>query len=483
MQIFPSCASAGATWLDLDHHSGTAKPLSVPAWDLWPLVDAALKEITPGEGVGDFCCQGCSSRWLWHVMACYGTLWHVMALRTKVGWRMCIWNPRSCLPSLVSLLFFWKFNDMGVGQNLYILTYFFGWTEGHQGFDTHMFSEDFGSQQLPNGLLSLDETLRMCNVDELSPQTRVMQKWLAWLCFMFWPFFDVVCFLMFLIWSMSSVDAFLRHPNLQVGGKIGKTSPVSFSVFCFTSPWNVRTIHPCQTARTKTLFFPMPKRIRRQRPECGIPVESGNDRRLLKKGFPEQFFLVGDSGTFFLLCLVANCLHGLSWHFPSLWVARLLTPSCAVGWFQAQPQKSPWKPEMVRRLGSGNIGNHDLSKPPNNPTTDLAKPHRSFSFWDFPALLQLHVGTRGMGPEFFLRGPFKQPNLKPQTLEILGFEKGPKCHGSCISLLLLHLEQSQAQHGVVFAQVFGFPGCQAQPCASGSQDLNDTRSHRGSMGY
>ena len=234
---------------------------------------------------------------------------------------------------------------------------------------------------------------------------------------------------------------------------------------------------------SKTLFCAMPKRIRRQRPECGIPVESGNDRRLLKKGFPEQFFLVGDSGTFFLLCLVANCLHGLSWHFPSLWVARLLTPSCAVGWFQAQPQKSPWKPEMVRRLGSGNIGNHDLSKPPNNPTTDLAKPHRSFSFWDFPALLQLHVGTRGMGPEFFLRGPFKQPNLKPQTLEILGFEKGPKCHGSCISLLLLHLEQSQAQHGVVFAQVFGFPGCQAQPCASGSQDLNDTRSHRGSMGY
>ena len=25
-----------------------------------------------------------------------------------------------------------------------------------------------------------------------------------------------------------------------------------------------------------------------------------------------------------------------------------------------------------------------------------ASPHRSFSFWDFPALLQLHVGTRGM---------------------------------------------------------------------------------------
>jgi len=45
----------------------------MPAWDLWPLVDAALKEITPGEGVGDFCCQGCSSRWLWHVMACYGS--------------------------------------------------------------------------------------------------------------------------------------------------------------------------------------------------------------------------------------------------------------------------------------------------------------------------------------------------------------------------------------------------------------------------
>jgi hypothetical protein len=70
--------------------------------------------------------------------------------------------------------------------------------------------------------------------------------------------------------------------------------------------------------------------------------------------------------------------------------------------------------------------------------------------------------------QFFLRGPFKRPNLKPQTLEILGFEKGPECHGSCISLLLLHLEQSQAQHGVVFAQVFGFPGCQAQPCASSS---------------
>ena len=128
-------------------------------------------------------------------------------------------------------------------------------------------------------------------------------------------------------------------------------------------------------------------------------------------------------------------------------------------WVDSRPnhKNRPENLKMVRRLGSGNIGNHDLSKPPNNPTTDLAKPHRSFSFWDFPALLQLHVGTRGMGPEFFLRGPFKQPNLKPQTLEILGFEKGPKCHGSCISLLLLHLEQSQAQHGVVFASGFWIP--------------------------
>jgi hypothetical protein len=64
----------------------------------------------------------------------------------------------------------------------YITIFFFGWTEGHQGFDTHMFSEDFGSQQLPNfsSLASIWNFAETCNVDELSPQTRVMQKW-SWL--------------------------------------------------------------------------------------------------------------------------------------------------------------------------------------------------------------------------------------------------------------------------------------------------------------
>ena len=74
------------------------------------------------------------------------------------------------------------------------------------------------------------------------------------------------------------IYTFLRHPNLQVGGK---TSPVSFSrEFHFSMK---RPNNSCQSNShkhvinslpgwSKTLCA-MPKRIRRQRPECGISVD------------------------------------------------------------------------------------------------------------------------------------------------------------------------------------------------------------------
>ena len=165
----------------------------------------------------------------------------------------------------------------------------------------------------------------------------------------------------------------------------------------------------------------MPKRLRRQRPEPGISAEA------LFGGW--RFWVSWVYSWFFMI------LHGwrwVSWVALSIWARG---PSWN-GLF------SSWNGETFGVWESMGILSFRSDRP--------ASLHRSFSFWDFPALLQLHVGTRGMVGWDVLSWS-KRPNLMPQRWNSWPWEGLKMLRILRYLAELLHLEQSQAQHGVDFA--------------------------------